>query len=84
MAMLTGTVFLGNCVLMVKVMMRLIMVKSKVRVGDLAECNESSKKEIRVGVIQWRILKETQWYVHRKVEFTVCETISKSKGHAFL
>ena len=52
MAMLTGTVFLGNCVLMVKVMMRLIMVKSKVRVGDLAECNESSKKEIRVGVIQ--------------------------------
>ena len=32
MAMLPGMAFLGNCVLVGKVMMRLIMVKSKVKV----------------------------------------------------
>ena len=36
--------------------------------------------EIRVGVMRWRILKETQWKVNQRVIFTVCTIISKSTG----
>ena len=60
------------------------MVMSNVA-GDLAECNESSKMGMTVGVMRWGILKETQ---HKRVIFIVtiivCTTISKSTGYAVL
>ena len=52
--------------------------------GEIAECNESSKTKMKVGVMRWRISMETQQSVQERVTFTVCTTIAKSTGHAVL
>ena len=39
---------------------------------------------MKVGVQQWGILKEAQWWMHKRVKFTVSTIISKSTEHAVL